>query len=89
MASGSAPNLARRHLSIDQMEEAFERAKSLEESRRDALRKRAADRSRARHIARTERSGKLRFSVLFTALTLTVIIVVVVMFETLAWLVGG
>ena len=89
MASGPAPNLARRHLSIDQMEEAFEHAKSLEERRRQALRRRAADRSRARHIARTERSGKLRFSVLFVALTLTVVIVVVVMFETLAWLVGG
>jgi hypothetical protein len=40
----------------------------------------------ARRIARTESHGKIRFSVLFVALTLTVITVVVVMFETLAWL---
>ena len=31
----------------------------------------------------------VRFGVLFLALTATVITVVVVMFETLAWLVGG
>lgn len=89
MPTGATPDLARRHLSIDQMEEAFEHAKSLDKRRRSDLRQRASNRSRARHIARTEQRGKLRFGVLFVALTLTVIIVVVVMFETLAWLVGG
>lgn len=89
MRTGTSHDLARRHLSLDQMEEAFEHAKSLEERRRKDLRQRAANRSRARHITRTEQRGKLRFSVLVVALTMTVIVVMVVMFETLAWLVGG
>jgi len=50
------------------------------------LRRRAANRSRARRIQRTEQKGKVRFSVLVGSLTLTVVTVVVAMFETLAWL---
>jgi hypothetical protein len=71
---------------MSQLEVAFEQEAALERRRREQLRKRAAQRSRARRIQRTEQRGKLRFSVLFTALTLTVITVVVAMFETLAWL---
>jgi hypothetical protein len=81
--------LDRRHLSHDQFEDAFEEEMELEQVRRRQLRKRAANRSRARRIAKTERSGKVRFSVLAVALTLTTVVVVIVMFETLAWLVGG
>ncbi len=51
--------------------------------------RRAVNRSRARHIVKGEQRGRVRFGVLFLALTATVITVVVVMFETLAWLVGG
>ncbi len=83
----SAPR--RRHRSHEQFEEAFEREAALEQRRREELRRRAANRSRARRIARTERSGKVRFSVLAISLTLTTVIVVIVMFEVLAWLVGG
>ena len=72
--------------SISQFELAFEQETALERRRREQLRRRAANRSRARRIARTEQRGKVRFSVLVTALTLTVVTVVVVMFETLAWL---
>ena len=59
------------------------------ERRRFELRRRAANRSRARRIVKTEKRGKVRFSVLAICLTVTVVVVVVVMFETLAWLVGG
>ena len=84
-----ASSLSRRHLSHEQFEEAFRRERELEEKRRHELRRRAANRSKARHIARTERTGKVRFSVLAIALTLTTVVVIIVMFETLAWLVGG
>jgi hypothetical protein len=72
--------------SIAQYEVAFEQEMALERRRREQLRKRAANRSRARRIQRTESRGKVRFSVLLAALTITVVTVVVVMFETLAWL---
>jgi hypothetical protein len=89
MALKSPQALPRRYRSFDEFEEAFEEQALLEKQRRRELRKRAANRSRARRIARTERSGKVRFSILAIALTATVVIVTVVMFETLAWLVGG
>jgi len=57
-----------------------------ERRRRKQLRQRAVNRSQARRIARTEQRGKVRFSVLFVAITFTVVTVVIVMFETLAWL---
>ena len=75
--------------SLDQFEEAFEREQQIEEQRRLELRRRAANRSRAREIVKTEKRGRVRFSVLAVCLTATVVVVVVVMFETLAWLVGG
>lgn len=89
MATEAPSSLSRRHLSHDQFEEAFARERELEARRRHVLRRRAVNRSRARKIERVERSGKVRFSVLATALTLTTVVVVIVMFETLAWLVGG
>ncbi|MBA2523187.1 MAG: hypothetical protein H0V25_07630 [Solirubrobacterales bacterium] len=75
--------------SLDEFEEAFERESEIDQKRRRDLRVRAANRSRARHIVRGEQRGRVRFSVLAIALTVTAVTVVVVMFETLAWLVGG
>ena len=72
--------------SITQFEVAFEQETSLERRRREQLRRRAANRSRARRITRTEQKGKVRFSVLVFCLTLTVVTVVLAMFETLSWL---
>ena len=74
--------------SLNDWELAFEHETVLDRQRRAQLRHRAAARSRARSITRTEKSGKVRFSVLFTALSLTVVVVTVVMFETLALLMG-
>ena len=72
--------------SISQFEVAFEQETSLERRRREQLRRRAANRSRARRITRTEQAGKVRFSVLIVCLTLTVVTVAVAMFEALSWL---
>jgi len=71
-----------------EFEVAFEQEAAQERQRRQQLRQRAANRSRARRIQRTEQRGTVAFGVLVVALTLTVITVMVVMFETLAWLVG-
>ena len=85
---GRAP-VERMRQSIDQFEDAFERESAIEQKRRQDLRQRAANRSRARRIVKTEQRGRVRFSVLVVALTATAVTVVVVMFETLAWIVGG
>ena len=72
--------------SIDQFEVEFEREAALERRRREQLRRRAVDRSRARRIQSTEKRGNVGFGILMLALTVTVIVVTIVMFETLAWL---
>jgi hypothetical protein len=85
---GHAP-ATRLERDLDEFEEAFERESLIEQQRRQDLRKRAVNRSRARKIVKGEQRGRVRFSVLFLALTATVVTVVIVMFEVLAWLVGG
>lgn len=52
------------------------------------LRKRAAERSRARRQDRAHRRGKVSFGVLLLAIAFTVVTVTIVMFETLALLMG-
>ena len=74
--------------SLNDWELAFEHEMALDRRRRLQLRERAVARSRARLFERAEKGGKVRFSVLFTALTATVVVVTVVMFETLALLMG-
>lgn len=78
----------RMHDSISQFELAFEQEAAVERRRRHQLRQRAANRSRARRIQRTEQRGNTAFGVLVVALSITVVVVTVVMFETLAWLMG-
>jgi hypothetical protein len=72
--------------SMSQIELAFEQEMALDRRRREQLRKRASNRSRARRISRNESRGKVRFSVLLICLSITVVTVVVAMFEALAWL---
>ena len=74
--------------SLSELEAALEHEMAIERARREQLRRRAAARSRARSIQSTEKRGNVSFGVLLVALTLTVIVVTVVMFETLAWLMG-
>ncbi len=79
-----AQTTMRMRQSISQFELAFEQETSLERRRREQLRRRAAHRSRERRISRSQQEGKVRFSVLFVCLTVTVVVVVVAMFEALA-----
>ncbi len=74
--------------SIESFEMAFEQEAALERRRRKQLRQRAANRSRARSIQQTEQRGNVAFGVLIVALSITVVTVAVVMFESLAWLMG-
>jgi len=74
--------------SFESFELAFEQEAAIERRRREQLRQRSANRSRARRIQRTEQRGTVAFGVLVVALSLTVLTVAVVMFESLAWLMG-
>jgi hypothetical protein len=74
--------------SLSHFEVAFEQETALERRRRQQLRQRAVARSRARRIQRTEQRGNIGFGALLLALTATVVVVTLVMFETLAWLMG-
>jgi hypothetical protein len=79
-------NDLRMRQSVAQYEQAFEQEMALERRRREQLRKRATNRSRARRIERVESRGSIRFGVLLVCLTATVVTVVVAMFELLSWL---
>ena len=72
--------------SLSQYELAFEQEAATERMRRQQLRLRAVNRSRARRMNRVEQRGKVNFGVLLVALTVTVVAVTLIMFEVLAWL---
>jgi hypothetical protein len=74
--------------SISEFEADFEQETALERRRREQLRRRAANRSRARRIERTQQSGTVRFSVLAICLTVTVVAVAIAMFEALSILIS-
>jgi hypothetical protein len=86
-AGGAVPRrlTMRMRQSISQFEVAFEQETTLERRRREQLRRRAANRSRERRMSRDEQHSKVRFSVLAVCLTVTVIVVIVVMFEALSF----
>jgi len=73
---------------LSEFEVALEQEMAQDRRRRKQLRQRAVARSRARRIQRTEQRGKISFGVLLASLSATVVVVSVVMFETLAWLMG-
>jgi hypothetical protein len=73
---------------LSDYETAFAQEAALERRRRQQLRQRAVNRSKARRIQQVESRGKVAFGTLLAALSVTVVTVTVVMFETLAWLVG-
>lgn len=79
-----AQTTMRMRQSVSQFELAFEQETTLERRRREQLRRRAAKRSRERRMIRDAQHGKVRFSVLFVCLTVTVAVIVVAMFEALA-----
>lgn len=76
-----------RHSAAD-WEHAFEHELALERQRRVQLRERAIQRSKARRLTRTAKRGNVGFGVLLVCLVATVVVVTIVMFETLALLMG-
>jgi hypothetical protein len=74
--------------SLAQLERDFEQQAVLERRDRAQLRRQAIERTRVRRRAKIERGQQLRFLLLMLSIALTVVIVTVVMFETLAWLMG-
>ena len=74
--------------SYDEFEVALQEATDLDRARRAQLRHRAAARSRARRIQSIDKRGNVGFGMLLLALSFTVIVVTIVMFETLALLMG-
>jgi hypothetical protein len=74
--------------SLGEFEAAFRAEAEESVVRRESLRKEAAQRSRVRRYERVQRQGTLRFLGLALAIVATAVVVTIVMFETLALLVG-
>jgi len=74
--------------SLAQFEEAFREEAADSVVRREKLRKQSAQRARVRRKERVQKQGKLRFTLLALSIVLTAVVVTIVMFETLALLVG-
>jgi Flp pilus assembly protein TadB len=74
--------------SMAQLEREFEEHAVLERRSREQLRRGAIKRTRVRRRAKIERGQQLRFLLLIASIVLTIVVVTVVMFETLAWLMG-
>jgi anti-sigma-K factor RskA len=75
--------------SLAQFERAFREEAAESVVRRERLRKQAVQRSRLRRRERVEKQGTLRFVLLAVSIVLTAVVVTIVMFQTLALLVGG
>jgi Flp pilus assembly protein TadB len=74
--------------SMAQLEREFEEQAVLDRRSREQLRREALKRTRTRRREKIERGQQLRFLLLIASIALTVVVVTVVMFETLAWLMG-
>jgi hypothetical protein len=71
-----------------ELERSFEEEKVVERARRQRLRREAVERTRVRRKAKVEKRQQLRFVLLLLSIVLTAVGVTIVMFETLAWLIG-
>jgi hypothetical protein len=74
--------------SLAHFEEAFREEAAQSVVRRENLRRQAAQRSRVRRVERVRKQGTLRFALLALTILGTAVAVTVIMFETLALLVG-
>ena len=74
--------------SISQFEAAFREEAAASVAHRERLRRQAVKRSRARRKERVRKQGTMRFIGLAVALIATAALVTIMMFETLALLVG-
>ena len=74
--------------SISQFERAFLEESQADAARREAMRRRAAQRSRQRQIEHVHKRGTMRFVLLVLVLIATAVIVTVAMFQTLYLVMG-
>ena len=74
--------------SLADFEAAFHEETAEEQARRARLRREAAQRSRSRRVEKVQKHGNVRFAGLVIAILATSVIVTIVMFETLALLIG-
>ncbi len=74
--------------SLAQFEAAFREEAVEDRRRRERLRREAAQRSYTRRLQRREKHGNMRFVALVLAMIATTVIVTIVMFQTLALLLG-
>ena len=74
--------------SLAEWERAFVREITLDRRRRDSLRRAAEARTIKREVARRQKRGSVRFTMLVLTLIMTAAIVTVVMFRTLYLLLG-
>jgi len=74
--------------SLAEWERAFVREITLDRRRRDSLRRTAEARALKREVARRQKRGSARFTLLVLTLIMTAVVVTVVMFRTLYLLLG-
>jgi anti-sigma-K factor RskA len=75
--------------SFQQFEAAFRESAIEERTRAERRLEHAAQRTHQRRRQRVRRHGTLRFLALVASIIATSVLVTFVMFETLAWLIGG
>jgi membrane glycosyltransferase len=73
---------------ISQLEQAFAEEVLLDRTRREHLRRTAAERSRQRRVQRRQQRSSLRFFLLVVSLIATAVVVTIAMFATLSYVIG-
>jgi hypothetical protein len=74
--------------SLDEFERAFVEETHTDRVRRESLRRKAILRSRQRSIEKVHKRGTARFIMLVLMIVTTAIVVTIVMFQTLAYVMG-
>ena len=74
--------------SLDEFERAFVEETYTDRVRRDSLRRRAVLRSRQRNLEKVHKRGTARFIMLVLMIIATAVVVTIVMFQTLAYVMG-
>jgi hypothetical protein len=74
--------------SFAELEEAFVEEIEEDRERRERLARRAALRSRQRHVEKARKHGSMRFALLVLTLITTAVVVTIAMFQTLYYVMG-
>ena len=74
--------------SLDEFERAFAEETYTDRVRRESLRRKAVLRSRQRKLEKVHKRGTARFIMLVAMIVATAVVVTIVMFQTLAYVMG-